>query len=106
MSFVLEKEVNPQTALDWSVGRTPKGAQECFVSPPSGTAHRTSLARTYSNWPAAEEECRLDSNGEVTDQLVFCARATRGHAAAPPDSVMKSRRFMSLPYRGSLLSNC
>jgi hypothetical protein len=30
-----------------------------------------------------------------------------GHAtAAPPSSVMNSRRFMSLPYLGSLLSNC
>jgi hypothetical protein len=27
----------------------------------------------------------------------FCARAARGHAAAPPSSVMNSRRFIQSP---------
>ena len=36
-----------------------------------------------------------------------CAKPASGHtAAAPPSSVMNSRRLMSLPYLGSLLSNC
>jgi len=35
------------------------------------------------------------------------ALAASGHTAtAPPSSVMNLRRFISLPYLGSLISNC
>jgi hypothetical protein len=32
----------------------------------------------------------------ITGIAGYCARATSGHAAAPPNSVMKSRRLMGL----------
>src|SRR5437870_1855048 len=50
---------------------------------------------------------RLVDRLPITGIAGCCARAASGHAAAaPPRSEMKSRRFISLPYLGSLLSNC
>jgi len=37
------------------------------------------------------------SRNPITGKIGCCARAASGHVAAPPSSVMNSRRFTALP---------
>ena len=88
--------------------RPPAPAADPFDSRPSGIRSPRSRPR-HSRSPSGPGEIRAD--GRPTRQAIWglrnpitgiagcCARAASGHAAAPPSSVMNSRRLTRSPRR-------
>ena len=89
--------------------RPPAPAADRFDSRPSGIRSPRSRPR-HSRFPSGPGEMRADgpriasgdvaSRNPITGIAGCCARAASGHAAAaPPSSVMNSRRFIRSPRR-------
>jgi hypothetical protein len=53
------------------------------------------MRERFPNWESRIQYWEIGDAALV--QPVSCARAARGHAAAPPRSVMNSRRLMGSP---------